>query len=93
MRFFVLFPGRFDVDASRACLVAGVLDFTSFHAASDTSGFAYASTPSTTTISDVSEPIVASSDPPPFTDIMRDDEARRRAFTDKAEVEFDSYFL
>ncbi|KAL5972059.1 hypothetical protein TSMEX_000179 [Taenia solium] len=83
----------FDVEAATACLVAGVLDFATFNAVSDTSGFrpkvpsASASPtvpPQTSSVPAVHQTL--STSPPRLSVIIEEDEARRRLLADKSRV-------
>ncbi|KAH9283724.1 NEDD4-binding protein 2-like 1 [Echinococcus granulosus] len=77
----------FDVDAATACLVAGVLDFATFNAAADTSGFQpqASSTSASPQVSSVStDHRTLLTGPPRLNVIIEEDEARRRSLTDKS---------
>ncbi|KAL5110598.1 NEDD4-binding protein 2-like 1 [Taenia crassiceps] len=81
----------FDVDAAAACLVSGVLDFATFNAASDISGFR-SKVPSTSASPVVSLQVPSesadhqtfSTTPPRLSVIIEEDEARRRLLADKS---------
>ncbi|CDS42364.1 NEDD4 binding protein 2 1 [Echinococcus multilocularis] len=77
----------FDVDAATACLVAGVLDFATFNAAADTSGFrpqasSTSASPQVSSVSTDHQTLLTG--PPRLNVIIEEDEARRRSLADNS---------